>query len=193
MLEIILRQQKKKWGIRRGKSDNMNKLTICIFGLVVLVANVVLILLGLQCNTSEFFKISLNGILTMDITALVMFFWVQNILSKRRGNDFIVKELDNVLSDIHCEYLFDHSQHKQASIKQRVIANKLKNIGAACPKSMKSETSDIYNKFETLRTYYGDHGDAPADDVYYERTRADLEIKIIKVQLHLFGFKVSTD
>lgn len=165
----------------------MSKKKVWLILSSILVGDVALFVVGLKCS-KDFWGITLNGILSLNLTALVSVFLVQVLAGQRRKHDFLVKLLDNLIKDLSDEDLLNRNNHVRASILQKSIANKLLYISQACPVKLGTDIEYINNEFDNLRTYYGDHNSTEADDPYYERVKTNIGDKIVKLQLELHGF-----
>lgn len=167
----------------------LQKKTVKIIIVVAVLLNIVLFVIGF-CYNNNFLELSLGGILSLDLTALVSVLLVQTLTSKRRQYDFLVKILDNIISDLLQPYLADHSSGEKTAMLQKSIANKILYVSKACPKNVSNDIEYIKEKFEQLQTYYGDHGEADPNDLFYGRLKTDIMNKIIKLQLELYGFEM---
>jgi hypothetical protein len=170
--------------------NKRNKILITIVGIVVCLANIFLWIVGKKNNT-EFFNITLMGLLSLDVSIIVSVYLVQSLISKRRRYDFLAKMFDLILSDLGKTNLLDHNNHIESSLLQRYISNRLLYISKVVPGYAKIDIDYIVQAFERIQTYYGDHGEASANDVYYEREKVNISIRIAKIQLILFGFNIS--
>ncbi len=153
----------------------------------IFLIDIVLFIIGLK-NSKDFFGITLNGILSLNLTVLVSVFLVQVLVSQRRRYDFLVKLLDNLIKELSDKDLLNSNNHVRASILQKSIANKLLYLSEACPAKLSKDIDYIKNEFDNLRTYYGDHNKTKSDDPYYERVKTNIGDKIVKLQLELHGF-----
>lgn len=155
---------------------------------IFIVLNVLLFFFGLK--NKEFVDIKLMGILGLDTTIVVSVYIVQSLIDNRRKNEYMVRLLDAVATDLESKDLFCHKVHEVARLKQTYIANRLLHMKNVAPIKVKEDMQYVYDKFEEARTYYDDHLEASSEDKYYERQRNIMLGKISKVQLNLFDFNV---
>ena len=167
----------------------MGKVAMGLVIVLSIITNVVLIVLGVV-NNEDFFQISLANILSLDITVFLSVLLVQNLLSKRRKNDFLVKILSEVSADLQDERLFNHGDNITASMLQKSIANRILFLFEACQKEGKETITYIKEHFKQMQTFYGDHGDVDVKDPFYEREKGNILDKIVKLQLELYGFNI---
>jgi hypothetical protein len=167
-----------------------NKTYGVIIGIILVLANIFLWKIGSK-NNQEFVNITLMGLLSLDASVIVSVYLVQSLISRRRRYDFMAKMFDTILSDLSEINLLDHTKHIEASLLQRHISNRLMYISKVVPGNVKNDMSYIVQAFERIQNYYGDHGEAPSNDVYYEREKVNISIKVAKIQLILYGFEVS--
>ena len=165
----------------------MSKKTVWIILLSIFIINIILFIIGLKCS-KNFWDITLNGILSLNLTAVVSVFLVQVLAGQRRKYDFLVKLLDSLIKELSDEDLLNRNNHVRASILQKSIANKLLYISQSCPAKFNTDIEYINNEFDNLRTYYGDHNSTETNDPYYERVKTNIGDKIVKLQLELHGF-----
>ncbi len=154
-------------------------------GILLLVLNVVLVILGLR--SVGFAQVSLVNIITIDIAFGLSFYGVQTLIDRRRRVDFIIKKLDYIAAALSDEALFEHQCHDLASTKQRQIGNDIYFVSKAVPKSSEIKMEKITEAFERMRTYYGDHAAALAEDPFYEKEKTNIMANIAKVQMDIIG------
>lgn len=170
------------------KIKNIHKLIVA--SVLIIGVNVYLWNEGVK-NNPQFTNITLMSLLSLDVSVIVSVYLVQNLISKRRRYDFMAKLLDTILADLGKSVLLDHGKHNEASLLQRYISNRLLFISKAVPRSINSEMEYVTQAFDRIQTFYGDHGDAMSNDVYYEREKINISIKVAKIQLVLYGFDIS--
>lgn len=164
----------------------MSKKRVWVISLGILMVDVALFGVGLKCS-KDFWKITFNGILSLNLTAVLSVFLVQVLAGQRRKYDFLVKLLDSIIKELSDDDLLNRDNHVRASILQKSIANKLLYINQACPTKFRADMEYINNTFEDLQTYYGDHNTTESNDPYYERAKTNISDKIVKLQLELYG------
>ena len=156
---------------------------------IAVVINIVLVVIGFL-NCEKFFEITLANILSLNVTVFISVILVQTLLSERRKNEFLVKLLNEISTDLQDERVFNHNDNLKASMLQKSIANRIMFVSDACQYTGKKSSTYIKEHFETLQTYYGDHNNTDVHDPFYEREKVNILDKIVKLQLELYDFKV---
>lgn len=168
-----------------------NKWKVILFCIIICIADLILVKTGLKTNSKLFNNIDLMGVIGLNVSVVVSVYLVQSLVSKRRRYDFMAKTFDSIIEDLGSSDLLNHKKKNEASLLQRYIANRLLYLSKAIPNNMKSDINYVIQCFERIQTYYGDHSDAPIDDMFYEREKINISTKIAKIQLNLYGFSVS--
>lgn len=163
------------------------KICEIIIAIIIVAANVYLWKTGSK-NNPAFINVTLMGLLSLDVSVIVSVYLVQGLISRRRRYDFMAKMFDTILSDLGEKNILNHEKHMEASLSQRHISNRLLYISKVAPTSVKNDMSYVVQAFDRIQTYYGDHGDALPDDVFYEREKVNISTKVAKIQLILYGF-----
>ncbi len=163
-----------------------------LFILFMVVGNILLFCLGIgKCGFKEgFFDTSLMGIIGFDITILISVYLVQNLIDKRRRNEYIVKLLDFIVRDFESPDLFSHDEKIKKNVRQAYIENRLYYLKVAVPDNVKEDMNEVFKMFSEAREYFDEHTDTKCDDIFYQKKRALILGKISKIQLGLYGFNI---
>lgn len=140
-------------------------------------------------NSATFWTASFIQILTLTVTAILSFFFVQKLTDKRRKIDcyeHILTEIQNVINND--TYIFAIS--KEALLLQQSIANKIKYLKEHSFTEIKSDLEYIEDQFQELRDLYGNHKSSTFDlekvNLDMLKHKTNISDKVDKIKLKLY-------
>lgn len=158
-----------------------------LYILIVLVIASVMIFRNYKYST--FWNANLIQILTITLTAIISFFFVQRLTDRRRKIDcfeHILTEIQNLINNNDVIFSYD----KNATNLQKSVANKIKHLKDHGFKEISADLEYINNEFTELRELYDNHNQSvdslKAITLDLNRHKINISDKIDKIRLSLY-------
>ena len=167
--------------MKRKKSD-----WFIIIGIIIVASILVII----NFNNKNFFKLNLFQIITLVFSAFLSFYLVQRFTDERRKIDCFEKVLLSIRADV-CEDEIYFSVGKKSLLMQKSIANRIVYLKDCKLKAVAEELGYLESEFEEIRELYSNHNQTEEslqsinDDLY--RHQVNITDKIDKIRLKIYG------